>query len=426
MTDLDKLSHNGKKSRLRWMWWGLGILACLTVGVFLLWQNRASLLAGQIEKRLAKMGYEADLSIETLTTHSARITDIRIAQDGEVFFLADSLKLEFAGRAVFAGVFEKATLVRPKLTVHIDETGQIVDRWLPSQSGAQQKPKLPSKGVFIEDAIVQWEAPFASAETEISGEIITADHWSAVVHSPGILWQSEFGVIPVDFDTTIESQGINSFRATGTIRIVDLSSKTLQMSGLQTNYSVHIKRGEGNIIQAKGWTQFAWQHLVSPDFESGPADSRLEYTAFYDAPNKKLVDMQADWDVNIQDAGLVNTQKRTRLANLLTAYDAALVAPVAQHFIGDIRNQAAQMFAHFGLTGQGSLAFDQSGYKIALLGPLHVSGDGQNLQISPKRNTEFVVFDQAAGKLFLRADLDWTARRALHIRGLDFRAHSRN
>lgn len=425
MSEFKKMSQNGKKRRQR-LWWAVAF--CLLIGlvVFGAWTKRTTIIQYGLISQLEKMGYQAELSFDEISAHSAKLSNVKLAQNGQVFVTIARVDVEFQGRQVLKGKLDKLTLVAPELSIEIDEKGQILSPVLSGKKESSGTLNLPKNGIFIDEGKLIWRAPFARGQTNISGEFLKPNHWNGIISSPGIEWQSPSGPVPIDLDATIESQGADSFLATGRLKTKRYSRNALEMSGPKTDFSVHIFRDGRARVRAEGWTNLSWLALKSSDHNVGQGNGRVKYATVFDTNKKKITELKGDWQADIKDISFTNAQDRLRWANMVTSYQAASIAPVAKYFVGDVRNQFAELLQRFNVSAKGNFVWDEHGYKVGLSKPLHLNSKGQHLQILPSSEVGLLKFDKNRGQIMAHADLVWAGKRALQIDDLKFVGRSKN
>ena len=173
--DKDLSLAKPRRSRRRRIvyWVFVIILSCLFLllcGAVYIWLNRYALMEDIAVDALADTGVEAKLSIESVNKTQAVIKQINLSENGSVFFSADKIIANYEWRDVLKGQTTGLKFIKPSGRVTIDETGKIIDSWLPDlqNNTGDEETVLPPNGIKIQQGSLVVVSPY--------GEILSLIH----------------------------------------------------------------------------------------------------------------------------------------------------------------------------------------------------------------------------------------------------------
>ena len=432
MTAQTKKSRNGKVGKSRWrtaLWVFLWILVFLAVLLAWAWQSRYSLIEGQLRKRLAKQGISAALNIEKIGWEAARVDDIVLSSGGEVFFEAEQLQLQYAYKDALKGVFESIKIVQPAVTLHIDENGRITDEWLSMSSGTGNAAfELPSGGIEIEEARLDWDAPFGDGALLINAEITSNHEWALQFKGVDTVFTNGTARTALDYEGALKSESEDEITAIGTLFSPKIAFEGANLSNAKIDYNLKIVRTEtSHGLFVTGWSMLDIKDAQTAELTAGPSQSRLDIDALFDMDTYGFKAVGAGWTIDAKDVSLVDAQKRRRIGDLISANKTLSQTPVTMHFTPFFSAKTNDLLELFSLSGEGRFSYARArGYDISLNAPLRINGKKQSVVVSNAVDAPALTYFNSGHTFSILTDIDWHGKRPLKIESLAVRGRSVN
>ena len=416
-----------KKRRLwriaAWVFLLLAVVVLITAAY--IWKNRYDLLEGQARKRLMQMGIGAELEIDHLDKYGARLKDIRLSKNGEEFFKASGINLQYELKDALEGTFKRVVIIEPHVNLTLDKQGQIIDDWLPASSENDNKFEIPEDGFAIEDAHIIWQAPFGQGDALVSADIKSPEAWSVMIDAKDTVFRQDGVSVKLSFQGVVEQQNPEKFNAFGSLTTKILDTPALQTGPLKADFNLFFSRGmDTEKMDIQGWANLVGADVESADFSMKDAELRLDLSGVFSMQTRWLETLRSDWKIVGDKVSVRNQDLRSRWSNMLTSHETLSNAPIAQHYTGFLRQKAGRLMQEFDMTGQGRYQYTPAGYTIGLDVPLVMKAKGQGLHIKPRQGLEFLSYDKVQAQLIMQGDMAWTGPRRIDISGLEFVANS--
>ncbi|MGB6228834.1 MAG: YdbH domain-containing protein [Litorimonas sp.] len=380
-----------KRSPLRraLIWLGAILAVLLLIAALIAgwaWQNRYSLMERQAITYLGSIGIDADLRIGSADGTRADIRDIHLSQNGERFLSVDRLEAEYQWRDLLNGQVERLAFTRLDAVVTLDESGRIVDGWVPPTSG-EGGQGFPARGISLQDSAVLLRTPFGDvpvsgdadirslSDLEFDGQLarttLRRDSLAATLEGPLSLGRAgaELAVAAPDMQV-----------------VIDHPAATLRDSQLELDarYDLDTRYASGTSTLSGG--QFEASAGIIGRIESVSVDgSWLDGT------------IQGVLDAELLDLSVMDAERRSQLARTLSLANALSEVPVAQNFAPGLVAPLSELLTRADLSASADLFLDRTRRTLTLREPMTVSGDGTELLLSPGPDDAFYTYVLGSG-----------------------------
>lgn len=419
-----------KRSIWRWLFWFLftALVITLVLSVFI-WLNRYSLLEDVAEDLLLEQGIEAELSIDSISKTQAVLKGIRLkgteADNQEVFFKADQITVDYDWRELREGRVDKLILTRPRAQFTLDETGQIIDGWLPPKSeGEGGEVILPPKGIIIEDGTFTLGSPFGDAVAQVDAVVFTPEDFTA-----------KLDIVPTQF-----SYGDWRMAGGGQLDIelkeenpklaIDVNLSALEHPVIDAT-DLHI-RGDmipeisGDHLKVTGDVDFGFASLVTAQIMAGSGDFKWVGQIERDPAREYILDLSGRWSSTASDVVLSDPVRRKTLAETLSLSETLSNAPIAQNFSAELTRKMTSLLERSDIEAAGQIDLNSQGLSVSLSGPAFIQGDKTTLRMEQTDWAPLYNFSRADEELRLAFHAALTAPAGLTFREADLVAPSKN
>ena len=405
------------------------ILLALSGLATLLWLYRYDLLEYKFRQILAKNGLDSHIEIISADKHKAVLKAVHVSKNGKQILAIERIELGYNFKQVLKGEFTQAILSKPVVNLRLDETGNILDDWIAKPTG-DVGFVFPNNGIVIEDAQINWQAPFGGGRIHMSGEAKSASDWDFVYDAPNMHIQKDGADYRFDMKGGIVQNMNDAVTSFGEIKASSLNFGGLETSAAKIDFNLNFEQISSENILINGWAHWVGDEVETIQYKAKKTKLKLDINTVYQrATSQRPVgafgQFSADWDLSLTDVIMKYQAERRRRARVLTAYDSMSKAPIAMHFADVLPRKLEDLFGSFSAQGQGGIAVDQDGYKLHLKDTFMVTGKHQAVKITSKAD-EAIVHNKQEKTLQLSADLDWGGANHVHVKNLNVQAESLN
>jgi len=168
-------------------------------------------------------------------------------------------------------------------------------------------------------------------------------------------------------------------------------------------------------------------NVETRNYQLGGADIQIDMDKVTRDENGRLF-VSAGWEVAAQGLALKDKDRRTQLADQVTAHSVLADTPIAKEFTRILKGKAERLLSEFDLEGRGHLRMSAGGYEVSLHQPLRMKPSGksagQSVIFTPRPGENFTAYNPTTQTLDLHADINWTGVQALEVEGLSMSAKS--
>ena len=420
-----KMSQTGKVSKRKWVLWGAALVLLLVLAsAFTAWHYRYDLLERKVRQVFAQNGFDVELNISSADTHKMRVESIELSSGGKQVFTASRVELEYDYKNALKGEFERVVIERPIVNITLDKPGNIINDWFTKSSGGNGFV-FPARGVNIEEAVINWHAPFGHGKTTASIDATSATHWNFIYQSPGTVLSKDGVSLTLDLNggAVQELQGeVTSF---GSIISKTLTAPNLQMGHMKTDYHFDFSRRKSGEINASGWLNFDGVGLETEKYSAKTAILKLDIESTFDPKTNGFENMSSHWKLQSDDVALKNPAYRQQMARRLISYNALQQAPIAQHFAGILPKKLSSLLAGFSARGEGNFFANKDGYKVSIKDNFTLKNQSQSIKITSNVPDAWMYKAQEKA-VIIDVNVDWNGANAVRVLGLKAQGVSSN
>lgn len=399
-------TSRGKTKRRLSFWHVLGwilltLLLLIIIASAYMWQNRYSILEDGFKDILAEQGLEAELTIDEIGKTSAALSGITITAEGKDVFSAQTLNIEYYWREALNGRMKRIELGGARLKLTVDETGKIIDGWLPA-SNDESAVILPPQGLHLSDSEITLVSPYGQVNaggdvTLLSQEDIKADF----IITPSVF---SFGSLQVTGGGDIKARirpGENAVEAA--LEFTNITHPLASLSSVDVSADVIFDYIDGQ-SQVSGPISLEFAEL-----DGGAAraqNGQFEWDGSFAVRPDSAAIRAADghWRMAMQKVSIAEAARRQDLAKKLTLFDAMSAAPVAEHFAQGLTDSVRALMVDAELSAAGQFMRAGERIQLSLDSPLQVRAKDTNLVISPEPATPLYEYNRETEAISLYAD----------------------
>ena len=391
------------KKRSAWWWLLYGLLliifiiACIAAYA---WGNRYKLLENAAEDLLLEQGITAELTIDSISTTQAVLKSVKLSDEASEFFSATEIIADYAWREALEGRFDKLQLIKPTARITLDETGKIIDGWLPPKStDGGGETVLPPQGIIIKDGRFDVASPFGTARANVDATFFNQTDFNASVKiAPSMFsygeWQMEGGGA-LDVKLKGESSNVDIDVAFSRLTHPVVKAEALKIKGA---FVPNIQEG---IVKVNGDIDFDFASLVTPQVKTSAGqikwDGRLERDASRDYP----LAAQGNWQADIAAVSLADASQRRSLSKTISLSDALLKSPIAQNFSADLTRNIERLLTTSDVQAAGRLQLSPAGVDVSLTSAAELKNPQTQLVLRQTDWAPVYRYDRAENKLRL-------------------------
>ena len=419
-----------KRSIWRWLLWAVFIiLILLLILAVFSWLNRYSLLEDAAEDLFFEQGIEAEISIDSITRTQAILKNIRLidktTDENVVFFQADKITAEYDWREAIKGRTEKIVFLRPRAQLTLDETGQIIDGWIPPQGeGDSGELVLPPKGIIIQDGTFTVGSPFGDATTKVDATYFSQDNFRAKLDiAPTQFSYGDWHMVgggKLDVELKGESPKLEM-----DLRLSRLEHPIIDASDLHMRGDM-IPELSGENIKIKGDLDFEFGSLVTAQILSGAGQFKWNGQAERDVTRRHPLALSGQWSSTASDIVLPDPARRKALAETLSLSETLLKSPIAENFSGELTRKVTSLLERSNVKAAGDIELGAEGVVVSLSGPATLQGDETRLRLEKIDGVPIYDFSREESKIRLAFHAALTQPVGLRFRAADLIARTQN
>lgn len=420
-----KMSQTGKVSKRKWVLWGAVLVLLLVLaGAFMAWHYRYNLLERKVRQIFDQNGFDIELEITSADAHRMNVENIELLSGGKPVFTASHVELEYDYKHALKGEFERVVIEHPTMNITLDESGNISNDWFPKKSGGNDFV-FPAKGLNIEDAVINWHAPFGHGKTTVSLDAKSATHWNLIYQSPGTVLSKDEVSLTLDLNGGAEQERQDKVTSFGSIISKALTAPNLQMGHMKTDYHFDFSRKKSGEIGASGWLNFGGVGLETEKYSAKTAILKLDIESTFDPKTNGFKTLLSHWKLQSEDVSVKNPAYRQQIAKRLTSYNALQKAPIAKHFSGILPKKLSGLLASFSARGGGDFFVNKDGYRISFTDGITLKSQGQSIEITSNAPNA-LLYKAQENTLSVDVNVDWSGANAVRISGLKAQGVSSN
>jgi len=419
-----------KWSVWRWLFWiFLGVILLVMIVAAYVWVNRYDLLEKTAKDLLLEQGIQAEISIQSISKTQAVLKNVTLIDDGAddktPFFSAQKISTDYAWREALEGRVDKIVFTQPKARITLDETGKVIDGWLPPQGeGGESSTTLPPKGITVKDGSFTIASPFGQAETQIDAVYFAPDNFTALLDiAPSRFsygdWRVEGGG-KADIQLRGNNQKLDVDMRLSSLEHPALDAKALRIKGQL------IPDISDTALNIEGDVAFDFESLVTAQLVTGAGSMRWDGLITHTKLEQHPLEMAGTWSGDVADASLPDPARRQSLAKTLSLSDTLLNAPIAQNFSAGLTRELMGLLARSDIEAGGRIELDENGLAVSLSGPAHLRGDKTSLRLEQTDWAPVYEFSRPDETLNLAFHASLTEPAGLTFRQADFVASSKN
>ncbi|WP_017932171.1 intermembrane phospholipid transport protein YdbH family protein [Robiginitomaculum antarcticum] len=425
------------------------LIVILFIGIVVLILNRRAVVESLITRTLSGRGYDSSLQLESYSGKHAVIKNIRLSQDGEVFFTADHLRAEFDFTELQAGRVERIELKGAVIELEIDEAGKIISRWLPPPN--PNSTGLPVGSAVLTKSKINIASPYGRlplsgnaellkngtiaadldlAKTDITGAQLLPGFQATVAGGVDLVIDKgnvKINAARLRFDTIKyhESEGRDvNVTATGALRLPNetgaatpqftgeagFDAARLQLGGadienVSATVNGRIDMDESGGLDFEGRGSAALASLTHPEFTVKGGALSYDGIAQFDEVAGLILHGQLDFDS--VESGLTDPARARALAETMTLSATLSAVPVTQQFSGALTDDVATLLQGSAAKMRVDIALTGEMRRLDIVQPLTLKRGAKSLTVS-------ALNDHPA---YLRQDSELTLAVALTLRG---------
>lgn len=400
------------------------LIIILFIGVVVLILNRRAVVESLINRTLAGRGYDSSLQLESYSGKHAVIKNIRLSQNGEVFFTADRLRAEFDFTELQAGRIQNIDISGAVIELAIDEDGKIISRWMPASD--PNSTGLPVGSAALTDTVINIASPYGrlalSGDASLSPSgAIAADLKLAKTALTGADRFPGFNAVAAgDIDVTIDSGGakidsaafsFDSLRyhenegtavnltASGTLRLPDktrgltphyigeiaidagsLSLGGADMQNVSATVNGRVEMDAGGGLDFEGRGEAALASLIHPEFTVRGGAFQYDGIAQFDDVAGLILRGRVDFDS--AQTGLADKARARSLAETMTLSGTLSTVPVTQQFSAALTDDITALLGGSAAAMSVDIALNGETRRLDIITPLTLKRGAQSLSIS--------------------------------------------
>lgn len=389
------------------------------------WTHRYALMEDIAIDALAKEGIDGSLSINSVSKTQAVIENISLLENGEEFFSSQKIIADYAWRDMIKGNAQRIVFTRPKGRITIDETGKIIDGWMPhSSDNAQTDQTLPLGGIEIIEGELSVQSPMGTIETHINGEFFAPDNFSAALYIlPTKLTYSDWAMNGGG-DVNITLKGENP-EIKANLQLSTVSHPVLDASDFHiiTNM-VPVKTG--GHITVTGDTDVTFSSLVTAQLMTGKGKMNWSGQITHDKALSHPLTFKGNWESQMTQLSIPDPIRRRDLAQTLSLSQALSKTPIAQNFGPALTHHISQLLEKSNFQGSGRTELNEEGLIIALRKPAILNAQNTTLNLRQTDWGPLYAFDRTQKEVRLTFHADLSKPAGFSLREADMSAHSEN
>ena len=389
------------------------------------WTHRYELMEDVAIDALAEEGIDGSLSIKSVSKTQAVIENVSLLENGEEFFSSQKIVAGYAWRDMLKGKAQRIIFTRPKGRITLDETGKIIDGWMPHGGGnGQTEQVLPPGGIEIIDGTLSVNSPLGEIESHIQGEFFTPDNFTAAIKIlPTKLAFADWAVNGGgDVNITLKGE---TPEIKANLKFSTLSHPALDASDFHIITDIApVKTGER--ITVTGDTDITFSSLTSAQIMTGDGKINWSGQVTHDKALSHPLTVKGDWASNIANLSVPDPIRRQDLAQTLSLSQALSAAPIAQNFGADLTQNINKLLKKSNIQGSGMADLNQEGLIIALRQPAILRAQNTSLKLMQTDWGPLYTFDRAQKEIRLAFHADLSKPAGFSLREADMSAHSDN
>ena len=389
------------------------------------WTHRYALMEDVAIDALAEEGIDGSLSIKSVSKTQAIIENISLLENGEEFFSSQKIIADYAWRDMLKGKAQRIVFTRPKGRITVDETGKIIDGWMPhSSDNGQTDQTLPPGGIEITKGELSVQSPVGTIETHINGEFFAPDNFTAALKIlPTKLTYSDWAINgggDVNITLKDETPQIKTNLTLSSINHPALDASDLRiiadMAPVET----------GGRITVTGDTDIKFSSLVTAQLMTGKGKMNWSGQIAHDKALSHPLTFKGDWESQITKLSIPDPIRRRDLAQTLSLSQALSAAPIAQNFGPELTHHISQLLEKSDFDGSGRAELNKDGLIIALRQPAILDAKNTSLNLRQTDWGPLYTFDRAQKEVRLAFHADLSKPAGFSLREADMSAHSDN
>ncbi len=425
MTAQMKMSHTGKVSKRHPVFWGVAVLILVVlVGGYYTWHNRYHLLEHKVRQVFAKNGFQVELNIISADGNNMVAKNIHLSSGSVSVLDMPRLELEYDIANALKGEFERVVMVRPHIRLTLDETGKVINDWLPTGS-RNSRLVFPHKGVEIEEALLDWQAPFGQGKTLVSVEAKSAVSWALIYDSPETVIKKDGLTLLLDVKGGAEQIQKDKVEAFGTVNATAMETPALAADSMQADYRLNFEKLSADKILTQGWMNVQGEGTQVGETVVDKFTLKLDLDTEFDPKLGVFETYSSQWKLQAEAVSLFDKVNRKKFAERLTSYQALRNTPIAEQFAALLPRKLENLLTEFSLQGEGHITINKDGYKLDLTDVLTLKNKSQQVDIFANEN-EVVQYEKLANLLKFDVDVDWGGSHPIGISNLKMQASSVN
>lgn len=432
VSDTEKKVLKPRKKRSVWRW-GLWALFVLLILAFILaafiWLNRYSLLEDAAEDLLLEQGIKAELSIHSISKTQAVLKNISLSDmasdDSAAFFKAEKITADYEWREAMEGRFEKIILSKPQAKFTLDESGKIIDGWLPPKSeGDGGEVVLPPKGIIIEGGTFTLGSPFGDAAAQVDAIFFAQDNFTAKLDIAPTQFSYRDWRLAGGGQLDIELKEENP-KLDIDVKFSALEHPVIDASELHISGDM-IPEISGEHIKVTGDLDFDFGSLTTAQIMAGAGDFKWTGQVERDPAREHALGLSGTWSSTVSDLVLPDPARRKTLAQTLSLSETLLKAPIAQNFSDELTRKMTSLLERSNIEAAGQIDLNTQGLAVSLSGPAFMRGDKTTLRMEQTDWAPVYNFSRADEELRLAFHAALTEPAGLTFREADLVAPSLN
>ncbi len=389
------------------------------------WTHRYALMEDVAINALAEESIDGTLSITSVSKTQAIIEDISLLGNGEEFFSSQKIVADYAWRDMLKGKAQRIVFTRPKGRITIDETGKIVDGWMPhSSDNAQTDQTVPPGGIEIIEGELSVQSPMGTIETHINGEFFALDNFAAALKVlPTKLTYADWvinGAGDVNITLKNEAPQIKT-----NLKLSSINHPALDASDLNIIADiVPVRRGDK--LTVSGNTEITFSSLITAQLITDDGEMDMSGEIIHNKALSHPLTFKGDWESQITKLSIPDPIRRRDLAQTLSLSQALSAAPIAQNFGPELTHHIGQLLEKSDFQGSGRAELNKDGLIIALQKPAILNAKNTTLNLRQTDWGPLYAFDRTQKEVRLAFHADLSKPAGFSLREADMSAHSEN
>jgi len=421
------------KKRTGWFWllWALGgVIILILLAALIMWSKRYTLIENMAIDALAQDGIEAELKIENLTQTQAVLRDVRLKYNGQVFFEAQRIDAVYEWRDALEGQIISAAFSKPRAYITLNETGAIIDDWLPPANSANTELEggpqnlFPKEGISLKDGKYFIQSPYGAAA--INGDITVntpQNFTAALTLEPTHLTYNEFALSgggALNLDTMGAAPKLE-----GQFTLSSLSHPAIDVKALSLTINgtpdIEVKTFDGH-------AKISFDALESAQAFIGQSEIIWDgnFASALDANAQTTLDLSGAWQAKMMQARIPDPVRSDALADTLSFSGPLSKSPIAQNFVPEIREVLNSLLTGSDITARGTLERNANKFDLHLTAPAQVKSFQSQLTLTPRTENPVYSFDRRAQRITAILDAKFTQPAGLNLTNVVLNARSVN